>query len=94
LVRLPVRDAPGGRIVGLVNLRTSLYLAEPDRKRTAGDYLQPALYLSEGMRLEVALRRLRESGQRMAIVLDRGRREIGIVTLEDILRFIFGDITL
>jgi CBS domain containing-hemolysin-like protein len=60
----------------------------------AGDFLQPALFLEESVRLEAALRRLQRPGQRMAIVLGRDGREAGIITLEDILRSVFGEVSL
>lgn len=94
LTRLPVRERASGRIVGILSLRTSLYVAEPDPKQTAGAYVQSALCLPESMPLEAALRRLRQRGQRMALVLDGQQREVGIITLEDILRFVFGDVSL
>ena len=93
--RVPVRElADRGRILGFVNLKATLFLTRPDEPKTARDFLESALYLDEAMRLEAALQRLRDTGQRLAIVLDRDRREIGILTLEDILRFIFGEVSL
>jgi len=56
--------------------------------------VKPALYLNDEMRLEEALRRMQRSGQRLAIVLGRDRRELGIVSLQDILKFIFGEVSL
>lgn len=96
LTRFPVWQTEGGRrrIAGVVSLKTLLYLADVDMNKTAGDYLKPALYLSEGMRLEEALRRMQRSGQRLAIVLGRDQREVGIVSLQDILKFIFGEVSL
>jgi CBS domain containing-hemolysin-like protein len=94
LTRLPVRERAGTRVVGIVNLKTSLYEAKVDPRQTAGDFLQPGLYLNESARLELALRRLQRTGQRMAIVLGRDGQEIAIITLEDILRFIFGEVRL
>jgi CBS domain containing-hemolysin-like protein len=52
------------------------------------------LYLEEDLRLEIALRRMQRSGQRMAIVLSRDRREVGLLTLEDALKVIFGEVRL
>jgi len=97
LSRLPVWETagPGGpRIAGIVSLRNFVYQPDFDAAKLAGDYLKPALYLDEGMRLEEALRRMQRSGQRLAIVLGRGQQEIGIVSLEDILKAVFGDVTL
>ena len=56
--------------------------------------MTPALFMDEDMRLEVALRRMQRAGQRLAIVLARDGDEIGIVTLEDILKVMFGEVKL
>jgi CBS domain containing-hemolysin-like protein len=37
---------------------------------------------------------MQRSGQRLAVVLGRDRREIGIVTLQDILKLVFGEVSL
>jgi CBS domain containing-hemolysin-like protein len=96
LTRLPAWETREGRqrIVGLVSLNSLLYLPQLDPNKRVGDYLKPALYLEEDLRLEVALRRMQRGGQRMAIVLARDRREIGFITLQDVLRIIFGEVSL
>jgi len=96
LTRLPVWQDEGNRrrIVGVVSLKTLLYQGDLDVKKTAGDYVKPALYLSEEMRLEEALRRMQRSGQRLGIVLGRDQREFGLISLHDILKFIFGEVSL
>jgi CBS domain containing-hemolysin-like protein len=57
-------------------------------------HMTPALFVEEDTRLEIALRRMQRAGQRMAIVLARDGHEIGIVTLEDILKLMFGEVKL
>jgi CBS domain containing-hemolysin-like protein len=56
--------------------------------------LQPALYLEEEARLENVLRRMQRTGQRLAIVLSQDQRELGIVSLQDVLKAIFGEVRL
>ena len=94
--RLPVWETRDGqqRVVGLLTLNTLLYQPALDTTKLVGEYVKPALYLDEDLRLEVALRRLQRSGQRLAIVLGRDRREIGILSLQDVLKFIFGEVSL
>ena len=82
------------RIVGMLALNTLLYQPALDATRPVGEYVKPALFLDEDLRLEVALRRLQRSGQRLAIVLGRERREIGILSLQDVLKAIFGEVSL
>jgi putative hemolysin len=94
--RLPVWDARDGqrRIVGLVSLDPLLYQGNLDPSRPVADFLKPALYLEEDLRLEIALRRMQRGGQRLAIVLARDQREIGILSLQDVLKVIFGEVSL
>jgi len=94
--RVPVwqESDRGRRIAGILSLRTVLYREDLDPRRTAGEYLTPALFLDIEMRLDEALRRMQRSGQRLAIVLGRGQQEVGIVTLQDILQVVFGEMTL
>jgi CBS domain containing-hemolysin-like protein len=96
LSRLPVREEREGkqRIVGLLPCHTLLYEAGLDRAKPAGNFVKPALYLEEDLRLEVALRRMQRSGQRLCIVLGRDRRESGILTLHDVLKVMFGEVEL
>jgi CBS domain containing-hemolysin-like protein len=56
--------------------------------------MTPALFMEEDVKLEIALRRMQRAGQRLAIVLARDGDEIGIVTLEDILKLMFGEVKL
>lgn len=96
LTRLPVWEQRDGRqrVIGLLALNALLYQPNLDVSRPVSDYMKPALLLDEDVRLEVALRRLQRSGQRLAIVLSREQREIGILSLQDVLKFIFGEVSL
>ena len=75
-------------------MNTLLFQPTLDTAKPVGEFLKPALYLDEDLRLEVALRRLQRSGQRLAIVLGRDRREIGILSLQDVLKVVFGEVSL
>jgi putative hemolysin len=82
------------RVVGILSLRAVMYQAELDLNKMAGEYVKPALYMEEEMRLEAALKRMQRSGQRLGIVLGRDQHEVGIVSLQDILKVIFGEVRL
>ena len=94
--RLPVWEMRDGRrrIAGLVTVNTLLFSSALDLQHPASLHLSPALFMEEDVRLEVALRRMQRAGQRMAIVLTRDGSEAGIVTLEDILKLMFGEVKL
>ena len=64
LTRLPVWESRDGgqRIIGMLALNTLLYQPALDPAKPVGEYVKPALFLEEDLRLEVALRRLQRSG--------------------------------
>jgi putative hemolysin len=96
LNRLPVWNNAGGqrRIVGIVSLSALLYTEGLDPNQPVGPFAKPPLQIREDVRLEEALRRMQRSRQRMAVVFGFDQRELGIANLRDILRSIFGDVTL
>jgi CBS domain containing-hemolysin-like protein len=94
--RVPVVAMESGRrrIMGLVSLKSLLYHADFSPEKTAAEYVMPALFLSEDLSLESALRRMQRGGHRLALVLGRDRREVGVLSLQDILRALFGEVSL
>ncbi|MEW6306295.1 MAG: CNNM domain-containing protein [Verrucomicrobiota bacterium] len=96
LTRFPVSESEGEarRIRGVVSVRALLFQDGVREEHTVGQYLQPALYLDGETRLEVALQRIQRTGNRLAIVTARDGREIGIVTIQDILKVVVGEMTL
>jgi putative hemolysin len=94
--RLPVWETRDGRrrIAGLLMLGPLLFRDDLDLQKPAAAHMTPALFLDEDTRLEVALRRMQRAGERLAIVLGRDRHESGVVTLEDILKVMFGEVKL
>jgi CBS domain containing-hemolysin-like protein len=71
-----------------------LFRDDLDPEKPASAHMAPALFVDEDMRLEIALRRMQRAGQRLAIVLARDRQEIGVVSMEDILKVMFGKVKL
>jgi CBS domain containing-hemolysin-like protein len=64
-------------------------LADPVEK-----HVSRPMYLDEDLRVHEALRRMQRNAQRIAVVLARDGREIGLVTLEEITKVIFGEVKL
>jgi len=96
LSRLPVWEDRDGRrrIGGLLEVSALLYRENLDLEKSAAAHMTPALFVNESMRLEVALRLIQRAGHRLAIVLSRDRKEIGVIALEDILKILFGEVKL
>jgi CBS domain containing-hemolysin-like protein len=96
LSRLPVWELRDGkrRVAGLLETGPLLYRESLDLETPVSNYMISAVFMHEGIRLEVALRLLQRAGQRVGIVLSRERNEIGIVALKDILKVMFGEMNL
>jgi putative hemolysin len=93
LTRVPAFDSRTRRVAGVVNLEHVLYLTDFDADKPAREYLQPAFFLQEDLLLETALRRMQHTGWRQAVVLGPDNRETGILSLQDVFKVIFGDVT-
>jgi putative hemolysin len=96
LSRLPVWEIREGqrRIAGLLDVSPLLYRESLDLEQPASACMIPAVFVNEGIRLEVALRLMQRAGQRVAIVLSRERAETGLVAVKDILKVMFGEMKL
>jgi CBS domain containing-hemolysin-like protein len=96
VTRMPVWERAGKsrKIDGILSLKRLLFESSFDAGKDVGEYVKPALFIDEHKRLEDALQLMQKSGHRVAIVVDRGKSEIGILCLEDILSVIFGEVNL
>ncbi|MEC9141155.1 MAG: hemolysin family protein [Chloroflexota bacterium] len=81
------------RVKGILHARDLLRLAEPSEGViTIPDLLRPALFVPEGKRLDELLREFQRQRAHMAVVVDEYGGTAGLVTLEDILEEIVGEI--
>ncbi len=94
--RMPVWEMRAGRrrVAGLLQVGPLLFNSLIDPQSPVSAHMTPALFLEEDVRLEIALRRMQRAGQRLAVVLTRDGSEAGVVTLEDILKLMFGEVKL
>ena len=96
LSRFPVFETRDGRrrVAGLLVIGPLLYREDLDLDKPVSAHMTPAVFVNENVKLDVAFRLLQRVGQRLAIVLGRDRAEIGVVSLEDILKVMFGEMKL
>jgi len=80
------------RVLGVVTLGSVLYEGDGGPDRPLETLVQPALFVHVDARLESALKAMQRGRQRFAVVLDRDRREVGVITLNDILGSMFGEV--
>jgi putative hemolysin len=91
--RLPVwrEDDRRRRIIGIVSLNWLLFTAGAGARRSARELMQPAVFVDADTPLDQVLERLRRAGRRVAVVMGRDGREVGLIGLRDILRSVFGE---
>jgi putative hemolysin len=82
------------RISGFLEARQILFKEGLQPGEAVASHLSPPLYIDEDSPVHDALRRMQRTGQRIAVVLSREQREIGLITLEEILKVIFGEVRL
>jgi CBS domain containing-hemolysin-like protein len=92
--KFPVYDDSLDQILGIVHVKDLLNaLLSPDsRKNTARGYLREAIFVPETISVKSLLRQFRDNHQHMAIVLDEFGGTAGLVTLEDLLEEIVGEV--
>ena len=91
--RLPVYDDNIDHILGIVHSREVLAsLAHPKASETLRDLVRPAFIIPETKRLDGLLEELKDKGVQMAIVVDEYGGTEGLVTMEDLLEEIVGEI--
>ena len=90
--RFPVLDAEDV-VVGTVHVKHAVALPVPERSTTRIKHIMAKpIVVPDTMRLDPLLALLRQDGFQMAVVLDEYGGHAGIVTLEDVIEEIVGDI--
>ncbi|TDR32779.1 HlyC/CorC family transporter [Hydromonas duriensis] len=89
--RFPVVEEGRDHVIGILLAKDLLhYYTEKDFD--VRDNLRPAVFIPESKPLNVLLREFRESRNHMAIVVDEYGGVSGLITIEDVLEQIVGDI--
>ena len=90
--RMPVYQGAKDNIVGVVNTKDLFFLFSLRGVVVLEDAIYPAQFLPPDEPVSTALRLFRKSKRPMAVVRDADGRALGILTLEDVLEEIVGDI--
>jgi magnesium and cobalt transporter len=90
--RFPVFEGSKDNVIGILLAKDMLrYYANKD-EFDMRDMLRPAVFVPESKRLNVLLRDFKENRNHIAIVVDEYGGVAGLVTIEDVLEQIVGDI--
>jgi magnesium and cobalt transporter len=90
--RYPVIEDDRSKVVGILLLKDLFAHAVANKKIKVHEIMRPASVVPESKRLNVLLKELRTKGNHMAIVVDEYGQAAGLVTIEDVLEQIVGEI--
>src|SRR5690606_12929291 len=90
--RYPVADEDKDNIIGLVNLKEIFTGHLQDKNVSIEQFIRPILHVSEATPIKQVLLKMQKERIHMAIVNDEYGGTAGLITVEDILEEIVGDI--
>ena len=90
--RYPVIGEDRTEVMGILLVKDLLAHSMKNRSLLVKDVMRPAQFVPESKRLNVLLREFRATRSHMAIVVDEYGAAAGLVTIEDVLEQIVGDI--
>lgn len=90
--RYPVIGEDKAEVVGILLVKDLLVHSLKNKQLLVRDVMRSALFVPESKRLNVLLREFRASRSHMAIVVDEYGAAAGLVTIEDVLEQIVGEI--
>jgi magnesium and cobalt transporter len=90
--RFPVIDRERDNVLGILLAKDLLHYYAGEEEFEVREMLRPAVFVPESKRLNVLLREFRASRNHIAIVVDEYGGVAGLVTIEDVLEQIVGDI--
>ncbi len=90
--RIPIYEESIDQIVGVLHLRDLLRGLLAEQRPKARDLVKPVWFVPESLLLGDVLKELQERRQQMAVVVDEYGGTSGLVTIEDLLEEIVGDI--
>ena len=89
--RFPVFEGSRNNVIGIL-LAKDLLRHSTEKDFQVRDWLRPAVFIPESKRLSVLLRDFNDNRNHLAVVVDEYSGIAGIITIEDVLEQIVGDI--
>lgn len=92
--RFPVVDNTGEDVIGMLLAKDLLksYFNKENQPFSIENILRPAVFVPQSKRLDILLREFRVNRNHMAIVIDEYGHIAGLITIEDVLEQIVGEI--
>lgn len=90
--RYPVCGETADDVVGILNAKEYFRLKEKNRETVMQEAVRPAYFVPESVKADVLFRNMKASRNSLAVVLDEYGGTIGIVTLNDLVEQLVGEL--
>ena len=90
--RLPVYEGEDDNIIGMVHQKDAYLVLLKNEQKTLKELVRPILFVPESMKVNQLLRQFKQQRHHIAMVLNEYGGIIGLVTLEDAIEEIVGEI--
>ena len=90
--RIPVYQDSRDNVVGMIYVKDLLYLLKERQLFVLEDLMHPAYYVLDSKRVNELLRDFQSRKIQIAVVVDDKQKAIGLVTLEDLVEEIVGEL--
>lgn len=88
----PVCDGSPDNVVGILNAKDYFRLSDKSRENVLSNALRPAYFVPETIKADVLFRNMKKTRNTMAVVMDEYGGMVGIVTLNDLVEELVGDL--
>ncbi len=88
----PVCEDSPDNVVGILNAKDYFRLRDKSRKTVMREAVKPAFFVPETIKADVLFRNMKKTRNAMAIVLDEYGGMVGIITLNDLIEQLVGDL--
>ncbi len=89
--RIPIYENSTDNVIGIVNMK-DLLLCDDKKNFNVRQYLRKAFYTYESQKLSELMMEMKKTSVNIIIVLDEYGTTVGLITIEDLLEEIVGDI--
>lgn len=90
--RIPVYNQTIDDIIGILNVKDLIISDEDKEGFSVSKYMREPFYTFEFKKIKELFKEMKKSRNHMAVVLDEYGGTVGIVTIEDLIEEVFGDI--
>ncbi len=88
----PICDASADDIVGILNAKDYFRLEDKSRESVMKSAVKPAYFVPERVKADVLFKNMKRTRNKLAVVLDEYGGIVGIVTLNDLVEQLVGDL--